>query len=226
MCGKATERISMKKKIAVVFVLAVMSAALLAGCSESKNSLSIKGQNTREETEEKQDTEDEAESRAERKTEKKSENGDTFTYHGDDFSITFPNTWTDVSSAMASAIGADAVFAHYGTASNGYAENMNVIVQDLGGYNMDLDKYTELSKAQYEAMDGYEIIGINDGTINGTEIRKVEVDAAQNGIKCYCMQVFAVENEKAYIFTFSSDYEDKDSLMGEVELIFNSIIIE
>lgn len=257
----------MKKKIAIIMVSAVM-AAVIAGCSDSRNSLSVEGQNTKEETERKNEedtdinreketekstekqterrtereterrTEKETERRTERSTEKSTEKNtagqsgsntqdeDTFTYYGDDYSITFPKTWTDVSSTLAATIGADAVFTHYGTALNGYGENINVMVQDLSGYNMDLDTYTELSKSQYEAMDGYDIISIDEGSINGTKIRRLEVDANQNGINCYCLQVFAVENEKAYIFTFSSDYEDKDSLMEEVDLIFESIKID
>lgn len=250
----------MKKKTAIIMVSALMAAAL-AGCSDSRNSLSVKGQGTMEEAERKtkeqaeEGREDETEKKTERKnggmtkedneketerrteesnekkTEKRTEEGngedtDTFTYYGEDYSITLPKTWTDVSSSLAGAVGADAVFTHYGTAQNGYGENINVMIQDLSGYDMDLDTYTELSKSQYDAMEGYDIISIDDGSINGIKIRRLEVDAEQNGINCYCLQVFAVENEKAYIFTFSSDYEDKDSLMEEVEFIFDSIRID
>lgn len=181
-------------------------------------------------------TERQTERQTERKTEQQTEkvtdsgssvtNKDTFNYYGDGYVIILPNTWTDVTSAFASTMGADSVFVHYGTSQNGYNENISITIQDLSGFNIDLDTYTEISKSQYAAMEGYEVLNIGKDNINGMEVGRAEIDVTQNGINCYCMQIYAVKNEKAYIFTFTSDYEDKDTLMDEVNSIFDSIQID
>ena len=79
------------------------------------------------------------------------------------FSIDYPNTWELTENGqMGSSF---VIFSPLKNEEDKFRENSNLIIQDLTGYNLDLEGYTKLSISQIESM-------INDGNVLSSETVK------------------------------------------------------
>ncbi len=161
----------------------------------------------------------------EEETTKKSSNNNVKSgwkkYSGTGYSFYIDDSsWTSMN-----ASGAELGFAHLGTSADGFTENINTIVQDTSGYDLDLDGYKELSLEQYEQL-GYTLLSIDKMTVNGQDGYYVITSVEQDDILCMVAQYFTMIDEDAYIFTFVGDEEGFDDLEEEVIEIYNTIEFE
>lgn len=173
--------------------------------------------------EEKETDEEETTKKDDKKDNKKSDVKipDGYTeYSGKGYTIAVGSGWSKLSSSTGNL-----QFSHMGTATNGFAENINVTTQDTSAYDIDLDGYKDISMEQYKQL-GYAVTKTNKMTINGNDGYYLEIDGVQSGVDFKIMQFFTLKDDTAYIVTFASDETDYEGLKEEVMNIFNTFSIE
>lgn len=163
------------------------------------------------------DGEDDEEKETTTKKNNSSSKTDWKSYSGTNYSFKLSSDWTKTTNASA-----ELAFSHLGTASDGFAENINVIVQDLSSYDIDLEGYKDLSLQQFEDL-GYELESIKSMKVNGVKGYYCVTSVYESGIECYMAQYFTVIDDSAYIFTFAADEDGFDELEDEVIDIYNTI---
>lgn len=138
-------------------------------------------------------------------------------YQGSAYSLKLSSSWTKTSNSQA-----ELAFIHSKKDNDEFAENITIMVQNVSGYNMDLEGYLDLSLQQFDSL-GYDVIGYKHMTIDGVKGYYCMTSAKINSITCYFIQYFTILDEKAYVFTFTADEEGLDELEDEVEDIYNTI---
>ena len=140
-------------------------------------------------------------------------------YSGDGYSVKLSSDWSKTKGSSA----VDIAFIYNGTGLNDdFAENINVVVQDLKGYDLDLESYKDLSMDQYAELD-YNVDDIYKKTIDGAKGYFCKVSGEESGINCSILQYFTVIGDNAYVFTFAADEDDFDNLEDEVMEIYETI---
>ena len=107
-----------------------------------------------------------------------------------------------------------------------FKENVNLIVQDLTGYNIDLNQYVEISENQIKTM-------ITDGNIISSErVKKDEKEfqrviyTGKQGIyDLKFEQYYWVENNNAYVLTLTCEITAYTDFKNTGEKILNSFEI-
>ena len=137
------------------------------------------------------------------------------------YSISYPSDWTvDQTNQM----GTDFIILSQLTSeSDLFSENVNLIVQDLTGYDLDLAAYTQLSIDQIKALiTDAELI--SSEKINGAEndFQKVIYTGRQGQYQLKFEQYYLVENNKAYVLTLTCEIDQFDSYQKQGEQILNS----
>jgi hypothetical protein len=107
-----------------------------------------------------------------------------------------------------------------------FKENVNLLIQDLTGYNLDLDQYVEISEGQVNTM-------ITDGNIIESErisnsdinYHKLIYTGKQGIYDLKFEQYFWVIENKAYVLTLTTEEEQFDSFQKIGERILNSFEI-
>lgn len=230
----------MKKKINVLIGVAVLLMSLFSftGCGSSAT---IKGaSDTTEEkttTEEKKTTEDDLdydydtptkntydddddEDETTKKTSSEQIHSTWDLCSGDGYTFEISLDWTSSKNANS-----DVVYSHLGTATDGFTENLNVVIQDTSSYNLDLESYKDLSLEQFDEL-GYNLEECKHMTVNGVKGYYCETTVKQSGIDCYVAQYFTLIDDVAYVFTFAADEDGYDELIDEVIEIFETIKFE
>ncbi|MEM6686685.1 MAG: hypothetical protein AAF617_12960 [Bacteroidota bacterium] len=138
----------------------------------------------------------------------------------DSFSIKCPSDWTtDTSKSM----GVDVFMYKEADAVDGFAENINVLVQDLSGYDMDLDSYTELSEGQIKDMiiDG-KILSSSRVTNGAFPYHKIIYVGQQNELSLQFLQRYYIKDKKAYVLTLTCEKKEFKKYLTVGNTIFKS----
>jgi hypothetical protein len=140
------------------------------------------------------------------------------------YSIEYPNDWDlDTSGQMGSSF---IIFSKQSSTQDQFRENINLIIQNLTGYTINLDQYTEISLGQIKTM-------ITNGNIleskrlkaNGPEFQKVVYTGDQGIYKLKFEQYYWIKNNEAYVLTFTTEVDQFDSYKETGEKILNSFIL-
>ena len=147
---------------------------------------------------------------------------DAVLYQGTGYTILVPKTWTETT-----VNNAELAFYYPTTSSDGFAENFNVMLQDLSAYDMDLDAYKDLSISQYKDI-GYNVLSVEKGAVDGIDAYALAATtsvtvADGSTITCAICQIFAIHNKTAYVFTFAADEAGYNLLADEVFEMFTSV---
>jgi hypothetical protein len=124
------------------------------------------------------------------------------TFSGTGYSFAAPEGWTET--APPAGTTAPDVFVASSDASDGFADNVNVLIQE-GVVTPDIvestgvEQLSEIWKTDVEIGDRVEIAG--------EEVAHLAADMDLNGIAYVIDQYYLVDGEKSYIVTFSSDAE-------------------
>ena len=87
-----------------------------------------------------------------------------------------------------------------------FQENVNLLIQDLTGMGIDLDKFTELSLAQLKVMiEDSEVIESKAREANGRQFHSILHKGKQSGFDLTFYQYYWIENEKAYVLTLTTE---------------------
>ena len=104
-----------------------------------------------------------------------------------------------------------------------FRDNVNFIIQDLSGYNLDLNKFVEISETQVKTMITNSIL-IESTRIktDADEFHRMIFTGDQGMLHLKFEQFFWVKNDKSYVLTLTCE-QDKFSDFKEVgEAILNS----
>lgn len=145
-------------------------------------------------------------------------------YVNESYNVQYPASWTIDTSKK---LGADFfIFSPKENDSDKFRENVNLIVQDLSGQNIDLDKYAQISEGQIKelATDG-KIYESKKITTAKTEYYKIIYSMTQSVFKLKIEQYYLVKNDKAFVITFSSEFDKFDVFKIVGEEILNSFTL-
>ena len=108
-----------------------------------------------------------------------------------------------------------------------FRENVNLVIQDLAGQNIDLDKYVEISESQIKSMI------INSDIIESKRVKtgnlasqKVIFTGFQGQFNIKFEQHYWIVNNKAYVLTFTAEVNEFDNYKDVSEKIMNSFRIK
>jgi hypothetical protein len=141
------------------------------------------------------------------------------------YKLQYPSSWTiDTSKRM----GPDFfIFSPRENDTDRFQENVNLLVQDLTGQNIDLDKYAKISEGQIKelAMEGtiYESKKITKP--DKSEYYKMVYGMTQGVFKLKIEQYYFIKNDKAFIMTFTAELNKFDSFLSAGEQILNSFVL-
>lgn len=136
------------------------------------------------------------------------------TFNGPNYTIQFPSDWElNQSKQMGTEF---FLFSPLESSQDKFRENVNLLIQDLAGYNIDLKKYAQMSEAQVKTMI------TNSNLLLSQEVKSpkgnyyhMAYTGDQGEFKLHFDQYYWVKNEKAYVLTFSAE-KDKYASYSEV----------
>lgn len=142
-----------------------------------------------------------------------------------EYSIEYPNNWElNTSGEMGTSF---FLFSASESENDNFRENINLLIQDLAAYNLDLESFTELSINQVESFIPESKINTNETLKkNGVEFQKVIYTGKQQELLLKFIQYYWVINKKAYILTFSSEEMAFTKYADVAERIMNSFSLK
>ena len=142
-------------------------------------------------------------------------------YTTDLYSIKYPASWIfSEDHAMGATFH---ILSPKDGASDVFNENVNLIIQDLTGTNIDLDAFVQLSEKQIEEMIGEgNIVRSERFTSGSLELHKVVYSGEFNGFELKLIQHYQIKDEKAYILTFTAQKSAYDRYKSFGQGILNS----
>jgi len=137
------------------------------------------------------------------------------------YSISYPATWQlDQSKAMGTTF---VLFARAAEAGK-FRENINLLIQDLTGMGLDLDKFVQLSEQQFKTM-------ITNGKLISSkrlkdrgEYQELVATGTQGVMELKFKQYYWVRDNKAYVLSFTAlqtTYDEYAALASKVMNTFN-----
>ncbi|AWH86128.1 hypothetical protein HYN59_13860 [Flavobacterium album] len=104
-----------------------------------------------------------------------------------------------------------------------FRNNINLLIQNLKGTNLNLDTFTELSKNQINSKG--KLITSRKKSANGKEFQELTFEVSIPDYNVKFLQYYFLKNEKAYILTFTALNSEFDNLLPEVIQIMDSFQI-
>ena len=115
------------------------------------------------------------------------------------------------------------LFTQKENAEDNFAENLNLITQNLETLNIDLNKFVEITENQIK--DNGKLIESKRGTLNGNECQILVYEATMNGMVLKFLQYDFVQNNRAYFLTYSAKKNDFEKYFAEMEMVIKSFKI-
>ncbi len=145
-------------------------------------------------------------------------------YSNENFSIEYPNNWS-INDTLSNGIKL-VIIEDKENEKDSIAENFNLIIQDISHYDFSLAEYVKLSIGQIKTACGEDSILVNK-LIEKDNITKhrIEFFVKKETKTLYFIQEYYLEDKKAYVLTFTSEIEKKETYKIVSEKIFNSLKI-
>ena len=147
------------------------------------------------------------------------------TFSQANYSIKYPAAWElNQSGEMGTSF---ILFSPKESEQDDFRENINLIIQDLSGKNIDLNKYTEISEGQIKSMiANSNLIESKRIKNDSIEYQKIVYAGDQQTFHLKYEQYYWVINDMAYILTFTSEQTKFKDLQGTAEKMMNSFILK
>ena len=108
-----------------------------------------------------------------------------------------------------------------------FRENINLLIQDLTGQNIDLDKYVEISEGQIKTMiTNGNIIESKRIKAADSEFQRVIYTGVQGQFNLKFEQYYWIVKSKAYVLTLTCEFNQFDKYNEVGEKIMNSFKIK
>jgi len=146
---------------------------------------------------------------------------DWVTINKDRYSIDYPNDWEfNETEQMGTSF---ILFSPLTSEKDQFRENVNLLIQDLKGFNLDLDKYVEISISQIKTIiKNSKIIESKRVTNQTSNYQKVIYTGEQGNFDLKFEQYYWVVGEKAIVLTFSCEVNQFGAYQSVGEKILNS----
>ena len=131
-------------------------------------------------------------------------------FENDIFSIQYPTNWNIEDTA-----GTQAIFvakAPLTSDSDIFAENVNIITQNLKGMGITLDQYVEFNEGQLGSIPNSKMFSSTRETRDGRQYHTLVFRGTMSGLDLKVIQVYAIKNEIAYVVTFTTVENEFDRL--------------
>ncbi len=134
--------------------------------------------------------------------------------------------WTDVSDTN-SAVDCMFMYAQYDDDPMLASANLNIVAQFLGVADIYTPAdYADITIAQYEAMDGYEVTDNTEVTFKGMDANLLTLEVTQTDDFVMTMkQLVLIENGYVYAISYGAEQSVFDSVEGDFNDIVNSFEI-
>jgi len=143
------------------------------------------------------------------------------TIHENGYSIQYPGNW-DLSKSGQMGM-SFIILSKLSSEQDKFKENVNLLIQDLKGQNINLDKFVQISEGQISTLlTNGKLIESSRLNENNSEFHKFIYSADQGIYKLKIEQYFWVKNEKAYILTLSTETDQFEKYKKTGEQILNS----
>jgi hypothetical protein len=148
-------------------------------------------------------------------------NSDWKTLVQPEYSIKYLTTWElDQSGQMGSSF---ILFSSLESADDQFRDNINLLVQNLEGLNIDLDAFTSLSEEQIQSFgENAKLFESTRVKTKKVEYQKIIYASDMDVYKLKFEQYYFVQNEKAYILTFTAEQSKFDYYLALAEEMMNS----
>jgi len=123
-------------------------------------------------------------------------------YETDDFTVQYPASWN-----LETKLDAPLVFVVKALPTSDedtFAENVNLITQNLKGANLSLDNYVKLNRDQLATLSNSELISNLTDKRGARNYHTLIFSADINNMELKLIQLYTIKNEVAYILTFTS----------------------
>jgi hypothetical protein len=108
-----------------------------------------------------------------------------------------------------------------------FRENLNLMIQDLGGQNINLDKFVEISEGQIKTMMTNGIITESKRNKAGnSEFQKIIYTGTQGQFNLKFEQYYWIVKGKAFVLTLTCELSQFDKYKAVGEKIMNSFKIK
>ncbi len=151
---------------------------------------------------------------------KQDENTLTQQHQSENYAIRYPDKWEINASGY---MGTKFIILSPVEENDVFRENINLIIQDLSTYDINLDDFAQLSENQIKTQFGEN--SIIEHKKEGNHY-KIIYQGAQNGIDMMFEQYYFLKDKKAYILTFTSIPTAFDAYKQIAEEILSSFTIK
>jgi hypothetical protein len=137
------------------------------------------------------------------------------------YTIQYPSTWElNQSEQMGTSF---ILFSPLESEKDQFKENVNLLIQDLAGYHVDLNEYTEITEGQIKTMVTNANLSESVRVKNDKgEYHKLIYSGDQGVFHLTYEQYYWVMNDKAFILTFTSEQNKFVQMADTGEKILNS----
>ena len=141
------------------------------------------------------------------------------------YSVKYPSDWEVNNTGM---MGTPFIlFSPLTETQDNFKENVNLLIQDLSAYDLDLDKYVEISVSQIKTMiTNSNVIESKNIKSEFGEYQKMIYTGEQGMFKLKFEQYYWVINNNAYVLTFTSELDKYLNYKETGEAILNSFVIK
>jgi len=150
-----------------------------------------------------------------------SSEGDWETLTQNNYTVQYPTTWElDLSGEMGASF---ILFSPMESDQDLFQENVNLLIQDLTGMDVDLDKFTAISEDQVKTMvTNSNLIESVRLKPKAGEYHKIIYTGDLGTYHLKYEQYYWVMNEKAYILTLTTEMDTFEAFKETGERILNS----
>jgi hypothetical protein len=137
------------------------------------------------------------------------------------YTIDYPSTWrVDTSKTL----GADVfLFSPKDLEEDKFSENVNVMIQDLTGMNIDLDKFVEITKNQIKTfVTNGNLLESKRMSKGGMEFHQIVYSASQGIFQLKTRQYYFIVDQKAYLVTLVTEADKYENYLSIGEKIMDS----
>ena len=146
--------------------------------------------------------------------------GERYTSEEAGFSLEYPNGWT--AQEVTDQPGVLVALFHRQSARDGFAENVNVLLEELPP-NVTLEQYTAANVANLDrAFGNLEVLEEEDRTIGEHPGHWIRYDAEQQGRRLSFLQAWLVDGERAFVLSYTGEGDQFDEYRPDAEAIFQS----
>lgn len=143
----------------------------------------------------------------------------------DDYLIEHPKDWVFEESGFSGTT--FIIMSPVDSETDQFNENINLLIQDLSGYDLDLDAFVELSTDQIlTLMNDSEIVESTRVTSTPYNYHKVIYSTTQGELYVKFIQHYWVIDDEALVLTFTSEKDQFDNYAPVAEKIMNSFQVK